>query len=60
MILEAHIQASPEEEHCERCACMCPSVSSAIEPFQDYYLLIYDDGRQETVCEGHFATLQLD
>jgi hypothetical protein len=39
---------------------MCPSVSSAIPQFHDYYLLIYDDGRQETVCVEHFATLQLE
>lgn len=38
---------------------MFPAVNPTIESGEDYFIIIYDDGRHENVCVAHFATLQL-
>lgn len=58
-VQECHIQCSPDPEDCERCAQMFPAVNPTIESGEDYFIIIYDDGRHENVCVAHFATLQL-
>lgn len=60
-MIEAHIQLSLEEETCFPCMMMFPHVDATIPPLTEYYFIVHDDGRIETVCMQHLiATLQPD
>jgi hypothetical protein len=56
-MIEAHIQLSPEEEHCDHCVGVSPTPE--IPPFTEYYVVFLEDGTQLSLCiECLVATLQ--
>ena len=59
MIIESHVQLSPEPETCDVCV-LWEEINVEIPPFTQYYFVMFESGSTKNVCEGHFATLQSD
>jgi hypothetical protein len=58
-MIEAHIQLSPDEEHCDHCVGV--TEFPQIPPFTEFYFLLLPDGTQLNLCIEHLiATLQLN